>query len=358
MRPVAIGSRAEHGSSMRMTSGSTRQGPGDAQPLLLAARQPDGRRLQPVLHLVPQRRAAAAIARRSRRGRLLVAHPRQPGTVGDVVVDRLRERVRLLEHHPDAPADLDGVDLAVVEVDAVVGDRALDPGPLDEVVHPVEAAQHRGLAAARGPDERGDLVPARRSRLTSGPRHGPVADAEVPDVEDDLSPIRASAVVVCSSVTVPRWIGASVVDRCRSRSLSLTFSSSRSGCGGRWRTPLRASTTTSITTMAAPVSALKPGFGSPAHVGDDDRHGGEPLPELFELEQPVVRRQPAGDGADQDQRRRLAEGPGEREHRAGEDAGRGVGQHVVADHLPAGGADAEAGLAEALGHGPDRLGRR
>ena len=37
--------------------------------------------------------------------------------------------------------------------------------------------------------------------------------------------------------------------------------------------------------------------------------------------------------------------------------GSGVGQHVAADDLPAGGADAEAGLAEAVGHGPDRLGR-
>ena len=34
---VAIGSSAEHGSSMRMTSGSIGDGAGDAQALLLAA---------------------------------------------------------------------------------------------------------------------------------------------------------------------------------------------------------------------------------------------------------------------------------------------------------------------------------
>ena len=51
-----------------------------------------------------------------------------------------------------------GIDVGSVEVDAVVGQRALDPGALDEVVHAVEAAQHRRLAAARRADERGDLV--------------------------------------------------------------------------------------------------------------------------------------------------------------------------------------------------------
>ena len=37
MRAVAIGSSAEHGSSIRITSGSHGDGAGDAQPLLLAA---------------------------------------------------------------------------------------------------------------------------------------------------------------------------------------------------------------------------------------------------------------------------------------------------------------------------------
>jgi hypothetical protein len=65
-----------------------------------------------------------------------------------VVVDRLRERVRLLEHHPDPASHLDGVDLGIVEVYTVVQDLALDTCPLDEVVHPVEAPEHGGLPAA------------------------------------------------------------------------------------------------------------------------------------------------------------------------------------------------------------------
>ena len=68
--------------------------------------------------------------------------PLNPAIFGperDVVVDRLRERVRLLEDHPDPPADLDRVHLRVVQVHAVVADRALHAGALDQVVHPVQA---------------------------------------------------------------------------------------------------------------------------------------------------------------------------------------------------------------------------
>ena len=58
MRAVAIGSSAEHGSSIRMHLGLDGDRPGDAQPLLLTARQAEAGRLQPVLDLVPQRGAA------------------------------------------------------------------------------------------------------------------------------------------------------------------------------------------------------------------------------------------------------------------------------------------------------------
>ena len=85
-------------------------------------------------------------------------HAGDPRAVGDVVVDRLRERVGLLEHHADVRADGDGVDGLRVDVLAVVEHLTLDAGAGDEVVHPVEAAQHGGLAAAGGTDHRGDLV--------------------------------------------------------------------------------------------------------------------------------------------------------------------------------------------------------
>jgi hypothetical protein len=81
-------------------------------------------------------------------------------TIGDVVVDRLRERVGLLEDHADPAPHLDRIHAAAVDVLTVVGHLAGDSGPEDEIVHPVQRSQQRGLAAARRPDQRGDLIVA------------------------------------------------------------------------------------------------------------------------------------------------------------------------------------------------------
>src|SRR5690606_12070757 len=83
---------------------------------------------------------------------------RESGAEGDIVVYGLRERVRLLEHHADAAAYLHRVDAVTVEVLPVVGDGAGHPGTGDEVVHPVEGAQQRRLAASARANEGGDLV--------------------------------------------------------------------------------------------------------------------------------------------------------------------------------------------------------
>src|SRR5690349_9437975 len=82
--------------------------------------------------------------------------------VGDVVEDAHRERVGLLEdHRHPAPQQgrLDQADVDVVEQDAPgQGRRA---GELGE---PVERAQQRRLAAARGSDQRQHLALAHRQR--------------------------------------------------------------------------------------------------------------------------------------------------------------------------------------------------
>jgi hypothetical protein len=151
--------------------------------LLLAARQAHRRRLEAVLHLVPQRR----LAQRTLDDVVHVAlDAGDARPEGDVVVDRLRERVGLLEHHADPAPDLDGVDVAVVEVDAVVAHRALDPSRLHQVVHPVEAPQHGGLAAAGRPDERRHLVATDVERHVAHGTEVAVVDAEVVDVEHHL----------------------------------------------------------------------------------------------------------------------------------------------------------------------------
>src|SRR5262249_10212967 len=61
-------------------------------------------------------------------------------------------------HHADARAQLYDVAALVVDVVAVELDGARDARAFDGVVHAVEAAQERGLAATRGADHRQHLV--------------------------------------------------------------------------------------------------------------------------------------------------------------------------------------------------------
>ena len=163
---VERGSSAEHGSSISSTSGR-----------VAIARAMHRRCCWP-----PDRRSAG----RSRSSRDLVveagaAAARRPPAaasyglaagacdrllaqrVGDVVEDRHRERVGLLEDHRHAAAqlgDLERVDVARRRA-AIAPVAARARGQLGEAV---ERAQQRRLAAARGPDEREHLALADRQR--------------------------------------------------------------------------------------------------------------------------------------------------------------------------------------------------
>ncbi len=136
--------------------GPGRDGARDAQALLLAARQAAGRGGQPVLHLRPERRAGErpfdALVHLRAAQPLVQAHPE-----GDVVVDRHRERRRLLEHHADAAAQRVEVDARVDDVGAVHHHLPLGALARVEVVHPVQHPQQGGLAAAGRADHAGDL---------------------------------------------------------------------------------------------------------------------------------------------------------------------------------------------------------
>src|SRR3546814_14832505 len=72
--------------------------------------------------------------------------------------DPLFPYTTLFRSHPDAGAQLDHVQPAIVDVLAVEGDGARHPGALDRVVHPVEAAQEGRLAAAGRSDQGQHLV--------------------------------------------------------------------------------------------------------------------------------------------------------------------------------------------------------
>src|SRR3954452_17646603 len=138
--------------------GADRDGPGDAQALLLAARQAVARLLEPLGDLVPEPGSAQGRLDDLVHVGLAAGKPVDLGTVGDIVVDRLRERVGFLEHHADPSPELDHVDVGRVDVATVEPDVALGAAALDRVVHAVEAAQEGGLAAAGRADQRGDLT--------------------------------------------------------------------------------------------------------------------------------------------------------------------------------------------------------
>jgi hypothetical protein len=75
----------------------------DAQALLLAAGEAQAVRLQFILDLVPQSRAAQGLLDATVNFGLREALI-ETNTEGDVVVDRHRKRRRLLKHHADAGA--------------------------------------------------------------------------------------------------------------------------------------------------------------------------------------------------------------------------------------------------------------
>src|SRR5262249_24626154 len=156
----------------------------DAQPLLLAAGERERALLEPVLHLLPERCAGQ---------RLLDAlveillHPEHARAPSNVVVDRLRERVRALEHHPDATPHIDGVDAVGVHVLPVVEQLPVHLRAGHEVVHAVQAADEGALAAARRADERRDQVAVDLEVDTADRGGWAVRDGEIVDVEDDLA---------------------------------------------------------------------------------------------------------------------------------------------------------------------------
>ena len=129
-----------------------RQQPGDAQALLLPAGQRHRRRLQPVLDLVPERRADEAPFHQFVENRLVfLAMDAWP--VGDIVVDRHGKRIGALEHHAHPLAQMHHVHVGREDVFTIEQNLALDADAFDQVVHPVQSLQKRGLAAAGRADQ-------------------------------------------------------------------------------------------------------------------------------------------------------------------------------------------------------------
>ena len=148
-------------------------------------------RLQLVLDLVPQGRAAERALDQLVHVAPIAVDPRTPG---DVVVDALGERIRLLKDHADPAPQDDGVDVGARDQIAVKADIALHACAGDQVVHPVEASEQGALAAARWADQGGDLVARDIDRDLLDRQGRPVPDGEAAGGEHDR-------------VAEPRWSG-------------------------------------------------------------------------------------------------------------------------------------------------------
>ena len=133
------------------------QRPGNAQPLLLTAGEPQGALFQSVLHLVPdgcipQGLLHDLIQLFFRGG------PVGTGTVGNVIIDAHGEGIRLLEHHADVPPQGAHVHVLIENAAAVIAHLPGNPHRGDQVVHAVQGFQKGGLSAAGGPDEGRDVL--------------------------------------------------------------------------------------------------------------------------------------------------------------------------------------------------------
>src|SRR3954452_846879 len=83
----------------------------------------------------------------------------EPKAGGDVVEDRhRRKRIRALEDHPDRAADRHNIDVVAIKRGVIEQDLSLDTTARNLLVHPVDRAHKRRLAAAGRSDDGGDLV--------------------------------------------------------------------------------------------------------------------------------------------------------------------------------------------------------
>src|SRR6476620_5984531 len=135
-----------------------RQRTGNTETLLLTARERQRRVVEAVLDLVPDRRRLETLFDTPAELRPGAGQPIQLDAVGDVLEYRLGERVGFLEHHSYPPPQRHHVGPGPIHVVALDHDAAFDPRAGDDVVHPVQCAQERALAAPRGTDECRDEV--------------------------------------------------------------------------------------------------------------------------------------------------------------------------------------------------------
>ena len=133
-------------------------GPGDAEPLLLAAGEPGAGLIQPVADLLPETGLFQRILDNPVQFAPAPGQAMDPGAIGNIVIDGLGKRVGFLKDHAHPGPQGHHVDRTVIDVQAVKQDLPAHATGIHGIVHPVQAAQEGGLAAPRRPDHGQDLV--------------------------------------------------------------------------------------------------------------------------------------------------------------------------------------------------------
>ena len=114
--------------------------------------------VQVVFDLVPQHGIPQALLHDFIQLSLVLDQPKHAWAKGHVIVNRLRKWIRFLEHHPHPLAQFGHIVIGGIDIPAFQQDLPLDARPGDGVIHPVQAAQESGFAAARRSDQGRDLA--------------------------------------------------------------------------------------------------------------------------------------------------------------------------------------------------------
>lgn len=130
----------------------------DAETLLLSAAEPQGAGVEAIFDFIPDGCAAeGSLASLFKNAASTFAVDAEG--VDHILEDGHRKGVRLLEHHTQAFAQVDDIDMSVVNRAPVEQHVALDAYAVDQIVEPVDGSKEGAFAAAGGADDRGDLSP-------------------------------------------------------------------------------------------------------------------------------------------------------------------------------------------------------
>src|SRR4029077_17572343 len=127
----------------------------DTEALLLSARQRQPAVAKLILDFVPQHGPLQGLLNLLG---LVTLELIDPESESNVVEDAGRKGIRLLEHHADVTPYGDGVNGRLIDVLATIFDVTEEAETADQIIHPVQAAQHRAFAASGRSNERGDCV--------------------------------------------------------------------------------------------------------------------------------------------------------------------------------------------------------